>query len=196
MTTTTTKTTAKRKTVSKPAPVEEIVELQPNPFQYEILELVSRQSTNEKKVELLQQYRNPALVSLLIWNFDDTVISILPTGPVPYSSVNEQKPGNDDLSTSIEKQLTSPKRVDDYTSEKQTTLRNEAGLFYNFIRGGNDSLSKIRRETIFINLLEGLHPKEAEILILVKDKLLQSKYKITKSIVSDAYPDIVWGGRS
>ena len=49
---------------------------------------------------------------------------------------------------------------------------------------------------MFINLLRGLHPKEAQILILVKDKLLQSKYKITKEVVGEAYPDITWGGRS
>lgn len=196
MTTTTKTTTARKKSASKPQPQEEPVNLQPNPFQHEILELISRQSTNEKKVELLQQYRNPALVSLLIWNFDDSVISILPTGPVPYSSVNEMMPGNDDLSTSIDKQLTNPSNAQEYTEERQTTLRNEYELFYNFIRGGNDSLSKIRRETIFINMLQGLHPKEAEIMILVKDKLLQTKYKITHNNVRDAYPDIVWGGRS
>lgn len=196
MTTTTKTTTAKRKSASKPTQQEEPIALQPNPFQHEILELISQQPTNEKKVELLQQYRNPALVSLLIWNFDDTVISILPTGPVPYSSVNEMTPGNDDLSTSIDKQLTSPSNAQEYTAERQTTLRNEYELFYNFLRGGNDSLSKIRRETIFINLLQGLHPKEAEIMILVKDKLLQNKYKITHNNVRDAYPDIIWGGRS
>ena len=49
---------------------------------------------------------------------------------------------------------------------------------------------------MFIQMLEGLHPKEAEIVILVKDKQLSSKYRITKEIVSQAYPDIQWGGRS
>jgi hypothetical protein len=49
---------------------------------------------------------------------------------------------------------------------------------------------------MFINILEGLHPLEAEILILVKDKKLDTKYKITKEIVSQAYPSITWGGRS
>jgi hypothetical protein len=49
---------------------------------------------------------------------------------------------------------------------------------------------------MFINILEGLHPLEAEILILVKDKRLTDKYKITKDVVSAAYPQIVWGGRS
>jgi hypothetical protein len=49
---------------------------------------------------------------------------------------------------------------------------------------------------MFINILEGLHPLESEILILVKDKKLGEKYKISKQNVSDAFPDIQWGGRS
>ena len=49
---------------------------------------------------------------------------------------------------------------------------------------------------MFIQILEGLHPDEAEILILVKDKALESKYKITRDMVEQAYPDIQWGGRS
>ena len=49
---------------------------------------------------------------------------------------------------------------------------------------------------MFINILQGLHPLEAEILILVKDKDLESKYKIPKAVVSQAFPDIQWGGRS
>ena len=49
---------------------------------------------------------------------------------------------------------------------------------------------------MFINILQGLHPLESEILILVKDKKLQTKYKITQEIVAEAYPDIKWGGRS
>ena len=57
-------------------------------------------------------------------------------------------------------------------------------------------MSGLRRETMFIQILEGLHPLDAEILCLVKDKELQRKYKITKQMVADAYPDITWGGRS
>ena len=64
------------------------------------------------------------------------------------------------------------------------------------MKGGNDGLTKTRREMIFINLLQGLHPKDAQILILVKDKNLSDKYKVTKEIVAEAYPDIQWGGRS
>ena len=78
----------------------------------------------------------------------------------------------------------------------RTSIRKEYTYFYNFVKGGNDSLSKLRRETMFINILEGLHPLEAEILMLVKDKKLETKYKISKQNISEAFPDIQWGNRS
>ena len=49
---------------------------------------------------------------------------------------------------------------------------------------------------MYINILQGLHPLEAEILTLVKDKKLETKYNISKDVVSAAYPDIVWGDRA
>jgi hypothetical protein len=101
-------------------------------------------------------------------------------------------------------------RIDDAVSKMQelnsnslgsmdqgrSSIRKEYHMFYNFVKGGNDNLSSLRRETMFINILQGLHPLEAEIVCLIKDKRLQTKYKITKEIVSEAYPDIQWGGRS
>ena len=57
-------------------------------------------------------------------------------------------------------------------------------------------MNNIRRETMFINILEGLHPLEAEIVSLCKDKRLGEVYKVTKEIVAEAYPDIKWGNRS
>ena len=77
-----------------------------------------------------------------------------------------------------------------------TSLRKEYRNLYHFVKGGNDSLSAIRRETMFIQMLEGLHPQEADILSLVKDGNLENQYpKVTKEIVSQAYPDIQWGLR-
>ena len=77
-----------------------------------------------------------------------------------------------------------------------TTIRRESKNFYNFIRGGNDAMSNIRRETMFINILQGLHPLEAEIVVLAKDKNISDKYNITREIVEEAYPNIVWGDKS
>ena len=148
------------------------VELPPNPFIHEILELASKQRAKAKKVEILQQYENDALKTIFIWNFDETVISVLPSGEVPFKK-NEVPVGTD-----------------------HTSLRREYKHLYNFVKGGNDGLSGLRRETMFIQMLEGLHPEEAEILCLCKDKRLAEKYKITYDIVKQAYPDIQWGGRS
>ena len=77
-----------------------------------------------------------------------------------------------------------------------TTIRREYVNFYHFLKGGNDALNNIRRETMFINILQGLHPLEAEIVSLIKDGRLEEKYKVTQEVVAQAYPDIIWGGRS
>tara|TARA_B100000927_G_scaffold186096_1_gene149911 strand:+ start:245 stop:667 length:423 start_codon:yes stop_codon:yes gene_type:complete len=138
----------------------------------EILELVSKQKTDADKVALLKEYECDILKSLFIWNFDDSVISLLPQGSVPY------KPNESPLGT-------------DHSS-----LRREQRSLYNFVKGGNDALSTIRRETIFIQMLEGLHPKEADIIIAVKDKGLEELYDVSFDVVEEAYPDIQWGGRS
>ena len=147
--------------------------LPPNPFIFEVLELANKQRTVQGRVDVLREYRDDSLVSVLIWNFDDTVVSLIPEGQVPYEK-NEVPVGTD-----------------------HTSMRREHRNLYHFIKGGNDSLSSIRRETMFIQMLEGLHPKEADIICLVKDHLLHLQYpKINKEIVSKAYPDISWGGRS
>ena len=49
---------------------------------------------------------------------------------------------------------------------------------------------------MFIQMLEGLHPEEAKIICLVKDKKLTEKYKLTQDIVAEAFPDIRWSDRS
>ena len=61
----------------------------------------------------------------------------------------------------------------------KTSIRNEYQNFYLYVRGGNDTISQLRKETMFINMLQGLHPLEAELMCLVKDKKLTDKYKIT-----------------
>ena len=50
----------------------------------------------------------------------------------------------------------------------------------------------MKREQMFVQLLESLHADEANLLMLVKDKELQKKYRITRQVVEEAYPDIVW----
>tara|TARA_Y100001937_G_scaffold120381_1_gene177503 strand:+ start:2195 stop:2818 length:624 start_codon:yes stop_codon:yes gene_type:complete len=190
-------TKPKAKAPAKRAPAKP-VELPVNPFVFEILELASSQRSSAKKVEVLQKYEDNSVKSVLIWNFDDSVISMIPEGEVPYGDPNEQSVFDGSLSENIINETKGGLSAtgQDLDGRNKTSLRKEWTTLYNFVKGGNDSLTKTRREMMFINLLRGLHPKEAELLCLVKDKLLQTKYKLTKAHVQEAYPDIDWGGRS
>jgi len=192
-------TTKKKKTTDSSVNIE----LPSNPFAFEIFDLVNKQRSNSKKVEILQKYEHPSLKALFIWNFDETVITVLPPGEVPYSNLKSEQKFSGTLTNKVDNFIdamnnsatTSLGNASDLTQD-HTTIRKEYVRFYNFIKGGNDSLVSLRRETMFIQMLEGLHPLEAEIVCLVKNKELQKKYKITKEIVSEAYSDIIWGNRS
>ncbi len=142
-----------------------------NPLLSEVLAKVSKQRTKAKKIQVLKENESLHLKSVLIWNFDDTVVSVLPEGPVPFDK-NEAPAGTE-----------------------HTYLAHEHKVLYNFIKGGNDFLKPVKREQLFLQLLEGLHEDEAEVICLMKDKKLTDKYKITKAVVSEAFPDIEWGGR-
>ena len=191
------KATTKKPTVKKATPPKSI-ELPTNPFVFEILELASSQRTTAKKVEVLKKYEDNSVKAVLIWNFDDSVISMVPEGEVPYGDPNEQTVFDGSLSENIANETRGGLSAtgQDLDGRNKTSLRKEWTTLYNFVKGGNDGLTKTRREMMFINLLRGLHPKEAELLCLVKDKQLQSKYRLTKANVQEAYPDIDWGGRS
>jgi len=190
-------TTTPKKTKTKKDPLE----LPLKPFSFEVLHLASKQRSKAKKIEVLKRYEDPSLKAILIWNFDETIVSVLPQGEVPYTGYDDQTTYSGTLSTRISEEVRRMHETASFSlgatdKEGHTTIRREFKNFYHFLKGGNDSLNNIRRETMFINILEGLHPLESEIIILVKDKLLDTKYKITKEIVSEAYPDIQWGGRS
>jgi len=200
--TTTRKTTVKKASTPRKAAPKATLELPPNPFTFEIFALVNKQKTKAKKVEVLRKYEHDSLKALFIWNFDPSVISLLPPGEVPYSSMKDEQITTGTLSTKIAQAVGTMEYNNDDSmgmgdlKKGRTTIRKEYQRFYNFCKGGNDQLKSLRRETMFIQMLEGLHPLDAEILCLVKDKNLEEKYKITKEIVSEAYPDITWGGRS
>ena len=138
---------------------------------HEVLQKVSNAKTKAQKVKLLEEYNTPALRALLIANFDESVISMLPEGEVPY------------------------KKNDAPEDTEHTKLAHEYRKLYLFFKGGAN-ISQTRRETLFIQLLEGLHQGEAEVLCLVKDKKIGKRWKITRQCVEQAFPSIQWGNRS
>jgi len=137
----------------------------------EIFQQVSSAKTKAEKVKLLREYNTNGLRSVLIINFDESLKFLLPPGEVPYTK-NEAPAGTE-----------------------HTRIDHEYRKFYRFFKGGDGSLTSMRREQLFIQLLEGLHQDEAEVLIMACNKDLQSKYRITKQVVSEAFPAIEWGNR-
>ena len=198
MTTTTKMTTTKPKVVK--AKTTAIPKLPNIPFCYEVLDAASKQRTKAKKIEVLKTYAHDSIMAVLIWNFDESIVSLLPEGDVPYGNTREDNSVTGSLSDKINDAVGMMRESGSSSLGSQdqgkASIRREYTKFYNFLKGGNNGLSNLRRETMFINILEGLHPLEAEILVLVKDKKLADRYKITKDIVSAAYPQITWGGRS
>ena len=192
--------TTKKVTATKPKTVaQKIPDLPRNPFAYEVLNAASKMRSNAKKIEVLQRYGDPSLKAVFIWNFDETIETLLPEGEVPYGSNIEDENATGSLSGKINDAVDKMSEMGSNSlgsqDQGQTTIRKEFQKFYNFLKGGNPGMSSLRRESMFINILQGLHPLEAEILILVKDGKLTDKYKIDRDIVSEAYPDITWGGR-
>jgi hypothetical protein len=138
----------------------------------EVLQKVSNAKTKAEKIKLLNEHNTPALRAILIANFDESIISMLPEGNVPFTPNDAPK------------------------GTEHTVLEHEYRKLYLFFKGGNSSVNQTTRENLFIQLLEGLQEEEANILVLVKDKSLGRKYKITKACVEEAFPTIKWGGRS
>jgi hypothetical protein len=134
----------------------------------EVLQRVSSAKTKDEKIEILRHYDNVALRSVLIWNFDSKVESAIPAGEVPYTP-NDAPEGTE-----------------------HSKLIQEWRKFNHFVKGVSD-LPQTKREMIFIQLCESLHSSEAEVLCATKDKELHKKYRITKAVVSEAFPEIVWG---
>lgn len=136
----------------------------------EVLQKVSNAKTKAEKIQLLHEHNTAALRAILIANFDESIISMLPEGDVPFSPNDAPK------------------------GTEHTVLEKEYRRLYIFFKGGS-SLKQSQRENLFIQMLEGLHEEEAAVLILVKDKALGKRYKITRACVEEAFPQIQWGNR-
>ena len=191
---TTTRKPRAKKTVAVEAPPA-ISSLPKLPFVFEVLDLTSKQVGNANKVKALQAHEFDALKSILKWNFDSSIVSLLPAGEVPYGDAEDQDMYSGSLSENIRREAAGGESAtgQDLDGRGRTSLRREWGNLYHFVKGGNDALNTTRREMMFINLLRKLHPREAEVLILTKDKDLGTKYNITIDNVKQAFPKMTWG---
>jgi hypothetical protein len=130
----------------------------------EILDKVSKAKTKQNKVALLKQYNSPALRMVIKSSFDPKIKWALPEGEVPF------------------------KRNDAPAGTEHSVLSYESRKLYHYIEGGNNLLSQRKRETMFVQMLEGLHETEAEVLIAAKDGVLHQMYKgLSANVVKEAF---------
>lgn len=130
----------------------------------EILDKVEAAKTKEEKLNLLKQYNTPLLRTIMRLNFDPDFNMDLPEGEPPYK-----------------------KEPDKPIGMTETNLQKEFRRFYIWLTP--QDLPRMRKEALFIQLLEGIHQSEADILVLAKDKKLHKKYKsLTEKLIREAYP--------
>jgi hypothetical protein len=128
----------------------------------EVLKQVSEQKTKEEKINVFRKNDSSALRTVLKYALDPNVKWALPEGAPPY------KPAP--------------------YLDQQSMLYSEARRLYLFIEGGNSNLTPLKRETLFIGLLESIDPEDAKVLLAAKDKKLKG---ITAAIVNEAFPGLI-----
>ena len=130
----------------------------------EILDKVSKAKSKQEKVNILRENDHQSLRMVIKSSFDSNIEWQLPGGDVPYTR-NEAPEGTEHASLS-------------YESRK----------LYHFIKGGNNQITQNKRETMFVQMLEGLHQSEAAVLVAAKDKKLHQMYKgLSKNVVVEAF---------
>ena len=134
------------------------------PLMSEIATKVNNAKDKPRKLKVLQDHDSVALRQVLKGAFDPNIDWLLPKGDVPYK-VNDAPIGTD-----------------------HTILSQEAKRLYLFTKGGDNTISQNKRETTFIQMLEGLSAEEAEFLITVVNKKINNKYKgFTANLVKEAF---------
>ena len=134
-------------------------------FIHEILDLVDKAKTKQEKIELLKRHDSMVLKNVLVGTFDDNIVWNVPDTPPPYVPADEFMPAS--------------------------TLQKQLNQLLYFIKGNKgDNLMKVKRETMFIRLLEVIHPKDAKIVLAMVSKKLPVQ-GLTKALVKEAFPNLI-----
>ena len=145
----------------------------------EVFQRVSNAKNKDAKVKILQEYKSPALTKLLLCNFAKSIRFCFPTGKTPYTP-QERPKGVDHQYLFTEQRL-----IDKFIAKKVNGV-----VYFGCSNAPRPRIQQIKKESLWVQLLEALHPEEAEVLDLIKDKKLSTRYKITKQNVIDAFPEL------
>jgi hypothetical protein len=145
----------------------------------EVLQRVSNAKTKAKKIEILQEYKSPALTKVLLCNFAPNISFCFPDGKTPYRALDRPKGVDHQLLISEHRML-----------EKFIKKEVNGVVYYGCSNRTAPQMQQLKKEQLWIQILEALHPEEAAVLDLIKDKKLTTRYKITKQNVIDAFPEL------
>ena len=128
-------------------------------------DVAAANSIKSRKKVLLENESKP-LKEILKYAFHPDIKFALPPGKPPYKTIGSPEEYN------------------------PTYLYPNIRKFYLYIEGGHDGLTQLRREQLFVQMLESLHPKEAEVVIQIKDKKLNYR-GLTYKLVKTTFPEIL-----
>lgn len=130
----------------------------------EILKMAAKEKSNGKKAAVLQKYDSVPLRTVLKYAYDPDVEFLLPESEPPYTPSE--------------------------SPEGHGMLYSEARRLRIFVKGGGyDNLNQLRREVLFVELLESVHADDAEIIVAM---LVDRKFNgITLKVVEQAFPDLI-----
>jgi len=133
----------------------------------EVLAEAGKIVLREERITFLQKNKSPGLTDILRINYDDSIVSVLPEGAPSY-------------------------KQDDAPKGYEYTILNKAYTQFKYYFKGpvSSGMKPLKREGLFLNLLESLNVEEAELLISAKDKKMKCK-GITKRLVNDAFPGLI-----
>lgn len=133
----------------------------------DVLTKVATAKTKAEKIDLLREYNTLALRNVLKGAFDDTIQFLLPEGAPPFKEANQNTP--------------------------PSSLRKQSPRFRYFVVGGpGERMPRLKVESMFVKLLEAIPPSEAKVVILMKDKKLETEFKgLNKKLVEEAFPGLI-----
>ena len=132
---------------------------------HEVIDQVRKARTKEKKVELLKKHQSWALKDILRGTFDTSIEWNLPNGEPPWTpSEAHSAPSN---------------------------LLKEHKSFVYFVKGLRESekLTPVKRESIFLGLIEGIHPEDAKVVINMINK--KKPHGISRPMIEEAFPGLL-----
>ena len=129
---------------------------------FDILEFASKAKTKQERADILKANESFALKSVLQLAYNPNVVAALPEGAPPYKPCE--------------------------VLDTEGRLYQEARTLPLYLYGNRPDLKQVQRENLFIGLLESLHPKDASLLIAVKDKKVEG---LNVATINEAFPGLI-----